>query len=124
MKIALIDATGFVGSQLLKEALQRGHEVTILVRHPEKVTTKDPLLIIKPGDILQEGTVASLVKGQDAVISAYNPGWQNPRIYDEFLEGAQAIQRELKAAGVKRLLVIGGAGSLLVAPGVQLVDTA
>lgn len=123
MKIALIGASGFVGSHVLTEALQRGHEVTAIVRHPEKVTVKHPSLTVKKGDVLNEDEVASLVAGHDVVLSAYNPGWTNPRIYEEFLEGAQSIQRGVKKAGVKRLLVVGGAGSLEVAPGVQLIDT-
>jgi uncharacterized protein len=123
MKIALIGASGFVGSHVLTEALQRGHEVTAIVRHPEKIRIQDALLTIKKGDVLLEEEVAKLVAGHDVVISAYNPGWQNPRIYDEFLEGAQAIQRGVRKAGVSRLLVVGGAGSLEIAPGVQLVDT-
>lgn len=123
MKIALIGASGFVGSHVLTEALQRGHDVTAIVRHPEKIKIQDPQLTIKKGDVLLEEEVAKLVAGHDVVISAYNPGWQNPRIYDEFLEGAQAIQRGVKKAGVSRLLVVGGAGSLEIAPGVQLVDT-
>ena len=63
------------------------------------------------------------VRGQDAVISAYNPGWQHPDLYATYLRGAKAIADGVKQAGVKRLLVVGGAGSLFVAPGVQLVDT-
>ena len=123
MKIVIIGATGFVGSHLLKEALKRDHDVTIIVRHPEKVIVQHPALTIKAGNVLSEHEVAVLVKGQDAVLSAYNAGWQNPNLYDEYLEGAQAIQAGVKRAGVKRLLVVGGAGSLEVAPGVQLVDT-
>ncbi len=123
MKIALIGASGFVGSHVLTEALSRGHSVTAIVRHPEKITIQDPLLTVKKGDVLQEDEVAKLVAGHDVVISAYNPGWHNPRIYDEFLQGAQAIQQGVKKAGVGRLLVVGGAGSLEIAPGVQLVDS-
>jgi hypothetical protein len=123
MKIALIGASGFVGSHVLTEALQRGHQVTAIVRHPEKITVKHPALTVKKGDVLNEDEVVTLVGGHDVVLSAYNPGWTNPRIYEEFLEGAQSIQRGVKKAGVKRLLVVGGAGSLEVAPGVQLIDT-
>jgi putative NADH-flavin reductase len=123
MKIALIGASGFVGSHVLAEALQRGHAVTAIVRHPEKITTVHPQLTVKKGDILNDEEVATLVKGHDAVVGAYNPGWGNPNIYNEFLEGSQSIQRGVKKSGVKRLLTVGGAGSLEVAPGVQLVDT-
>lgn len=123
MKTALIGASGFVGIHLLQELLQRGHHVTAIVRHPEKITIAHPNLTVKKGDILNEDEVAPLVKGHDAVVSAYNPGWTNPNIYEEFLQGSKSIQNGVKKAGVKRLIVIGGAGSLFVAPGVQLIDT-
>jgi uncharacterized protein len=123
MKLALIGASGFVGTALLNETLQRGHQVTAIVRHPEKITVQHPNLTVKKGNVLNEAEVTALVAGHDAVISAYNPGWQNPNIYEESLQGAQAIQAGVKRSGVKRLLVVGGAGSLEVAPGVQLVDT-
>lgn len=123
MKIALIGASGFVGSHLLQEALQRGYSVTAIVRHPEKITLQHPGLVVKQGDVRRADDVARLVAGHDAVVSAYNPGWTNPRIHEEYLEGAQAIESGVEKAGIKRLLVVGGAGSLEVAPGVQLVDT-
>ncbi|MGM9509125.1 NAD(P)-dependent oxidoreductase [Larkinella sp. GY13] len=123
MKIALIGATGFVGSALLKEALHRGYAVTAIVRHPEKMTVENPQLTAVKGDVLNEVEVAGLVAGHDAVVSAYNAGWQNPNLYNEYLAGSQAIQNGTKKAGVKRLLVVGGAGSLEIAPGVQLIDT-
>jgi putative NADH-flavin reductase len=123
MKIALIGATGFVGSALLAELLSRGHHVTALARNPEKFHTQDRLTVAN-ADVLQSAEVASAVRGHDAVISAYNPGWQEADIYKLFLRGTRAILDGVKQAGVKRLLIVGGAGSLYVAPGVQLVDTA
>lgn len=123
MKIALIGASGFVGSHLLQEALNRGHQVTAIVRDATRITLSHANLTVKAGDIRDENVVAAFVKGHDAVLSAYNAGWSNPDLYNEFLAGSQAIQQGTKKAAVKRLLVIGGAGSLEVAPGVQLVDT-
>jgi len=123
MKVALIGASGFVGSAILKEALDRGHEVTAIVRNPENITLAHDHLNIIKADILDTDQVAQAVAGTDAVISAYNPGWSNPDIYEEFLKGSKSIQAGTKAAGVKRYIVIGGAGSLEVAPGVQAVDT-
>jgi uncharacterized protein len=75
------------------------------------------------GDVFQPDQMAELLKGHDVVISAYNPGWTNPAIYDEFIRGSQSIQEAVKKAGVKRFIIVGGAGSLEIAPGVQLVDT-
>ncbi|SKC41655.1 NAD(P)-dependent oxidoreductase [Ohtaekwangia koreensis] len=123
MKIALIGASGFVGSHILKEALDRGHQVTAIVRNPEKITEKHPNLQAKKGDVFNTDEIAKLVSGHDAVISSYNAGWQNPNLYDDFLKGSQAIQEGVKKSGVKRLIVVGGGGSLEIAPGVQLVDT-
>jgi uncharacterized protein len=121
MKIALIGATGFVGSAILKEALDRGHEVTAIVRHPEKLTAH-PKLHAEKGDVYNENEVARLVAGHDAVISAFNPGWTNPDIYDLQVKGTKTIIVGVKKAGIKRLLFVGGAGSLEVKPGVQSVD--
>jgi putative NADH-flavin reductase len=122
MKIALIGATGFVGAAVLQELLQRGHQVTALARNPAKLGTRPGLRVV-PADVQDERQVASAVEGHDAVVSAYNPGWTAPDLYNEFLRGSRAILAGTKRSGVKRVLVVGGAGSLFVAPGVQLVDT-
>ena len=122
MRIAIIGASGNIGSFIRDEALARGHQVTAIVRHPEKMTTRNPRLTVVKADILKD-KVDGLVKGHDAVISAYNPGWSNPDIYNEQIKGAKAIISGVKKSGIKRLLVVGGAGSLEVAPGVQLIDT-
>jgi putative NADH-flavin reductase len=121
MKIALIGATGFVGSAILKEALERGHEVTAIVRHPDKLQAH-PKLHAKKGDVYSADEVARLVSGHDAVISAFNPGWSDPEIYNHQVKGTESIIKGVKQAGVKRLLFVGGAGSLEVKPGVQSVD--
>ena len=112
MRVALIGASGNVGSRLLAELLNRGHEVTGIVRHTEKLPAQVGL-IAKRGDINDEAGLAQLLRGHDAVVSAVRFQSADPRS----LTGA------VKSAGVKRLLVVGGAGSLEVAPGVQLVDT-
>lgn len=121
MKIALIGATGFVGSAILQEALDRGHEVTAIVRHPEKLQAHAKLRPVK-GDVYSADEVARFVAGHDVVISAFNPGWTNPDIYNLQVKGTRAIIEGVKKAGVKRLLVVGGAGSLEVKPGIQSVD--
>ena len=123
MKIAIIGASGFVGTALLNEALQRGHSVTAIVRNPEKITVTNPSLTVKRGDAQSADAVTRLVEGHDAVLSAYNAGWDNADLYADFLKGSEAIEKGTQLAGVKRLLVVGGAGSLEVALGVQLVDT-
>ncbi|CAN7278512.1 NAD(P)-dependent oxidoreductase [Acidovorax sp. LjRoot129] len=122
MNIALIGATGFVGSAVLDELLQRGHRVTVLARSPGKLAAREGLTVV-PGDAQNAAEVAQAAAGHDAVVSAYNPGWTVPDLHDQFLAGTRAIIDGTKQAGVRRLLVVGGAGSLFVAPGVQLVDT-
>jgi len=123
MIIAIIGASGQIGAFIRDEALARGHQVTAIVRHPEKITVQNPSLTVVKADILKD-KVEVLVKGHDAVISAYNPGWSNPDIYNEQIKGYKAIISGVKKSGIKRLLVVGGAGTLEVAPGVQLLDTA
>ena len=122
MKVALIGATGFVGSAVLKELLQRGHEVVALVRDPAKLAAQPRLQAVQ-ADVLDAAAVQRAVAGADAVVSAYNAGWGNPDIYEDFMRGSRAIVAGTKAAGIKRYLVVGGAGSLYIAPGKQLVDT-
>jgi len=121
MKIVLIGATGYVGSAILREALDRGHHVTAVARDPEKLTSH-PHLHPRKADIYQEGEVARLAAGHEAVISAFNPGWSNPDIYNQQVKGTRAIINGAKQGGVKRLLFVGGAGSLEVEPGVQALD--
>jgi len=122
MNIALIGATGFVGAAVLSTLLQRGHQVTALVRDPSRLAPQAGLTV-KVADAYELEAIAAAVRGTDAVISAFNPGWNDPALYDNFMRGSAAIERGVEASGVRRLLVVGGAGSLFVAPGVQLVDT-
>lgn len=123
MKIALIGATGFVGSAVLKEALLRHHDVIAILRHPEKLKVQDKHLFVIQCDIMDTNKLSLFLKGQDIVISAYNSGWSNPDIYKEFLKGSQSIQSAVRQSGVKRYFVMGGAGSLFISQGEQLVDS-
>ncbi|WP_420475563.1 NAD(P)-dependent oxidoreductase [Noviherbaspirillum sp. ST9] len=121
MRIALIGATGFIGSAILKEVLSRGHEVTALVAHPEKLATAAGLT--KAGaDVLDQARLAAQLKGHDAVISAFS-GHAQGDVHGYYVKGIRSIIGAVKDADVQRLLVVGGAGSLEVAPGVQLLDT-
>ena len=121
MKIALIGASGFVGSAILDEAVSRGHHVTAIVRDTSKVAPHSQITTVAV-DAQDPQALADVLKGHDRVISAYNPGWNAPDIHDQYLKGANAIVEAAKAAH-SWLLVVGGAGSLEIAPGVQLVDT-
>ena len=122
-KIALIGASGLVGSAILKESLQRGHMVTAIVRNPDKIKLEDPNLLIRKGDVLSEQSVPELISGADVVISAYNPGWTNPNIAEETTRAYNSIIGGVKKAKIPRLLIVGGAGSLYVAPEKRLMDT-
>lgn len=120
--VALIGATGYSGAAILTELLSRKYHVKAIVRSPEKVKAQENLEIVKV-DVFDEEALTKSLAGVDAVISAYNPGWTNPNIFEEFVKGSHNIINATKKAGIKRLLVVGGAGSLYVAPGVQLIDT-
>ena len=122
MKIALIGASGFVGSSVLNELLQRGHKVTAIVRSPEKIKPSTNLTLVK-ANVTNENEVTEAVANHDAVVSAYNAGWSNPNLYNDFLEGSKSIQSGVKKSGVGRLLVVGGAGSLFISSDQQIVDT-
>jgi putative NADH-flavin reductase len=122
MKIAIIGASGFIGSYVRDEALARSHQVTAIVRHPEKITAKNPHLTVVEADILKD-KVDELVKGHDAVISAYSAGRSGSDIYNEQIQGYKAIISGVKKSGIKRLLAVGGASTLEVSPGVELIDT-
>lgn len=119
MKIAIIGATGFVGSAILNELADRKHEITAIARTPKDTANATWLA----ADIFNVDALAEILKGHDTIINAYNPGWTNPNIYDDFLAGSKAIQEAVEKSGVKRFITIGGAGSLFVAPDLQAVDT-
>lgn len=120
-KIALIGATGFVGSAILKEAAARGHLVTALVRHPEKVGKLNNVTAVQ-ADVADTDALATLLAGHDIVISAYNPGWSDPNIRENHITGSRSITEASRKAGVRRLIAVGGAGSLSI-NGRQLVDS-
>ncbi|WP_199103088.1 NAD(P)-dependent oxidoreductase [Aquitalea sp. ASV11] len=122
MKIALIGATGFVGSAVLQELLARQHQVSAIVSRPERLPAHPQLTAVK-ADAYDADAIAQAVAGHDMVISTFNPGWDKADIRALFLKGHAAIVAGVKQAGVKRFLEVGGAGSLYVAPGVQLIDT-
>jgi len=121
MKIAIIGATGFVGTALVNEFANRSHQVTAIARNPKTASPEN--VTATAADVYDTAALANVLKGHDVVVSAFNPGWTNPNIYDDFIAGAKAIQLAVKDAGVNRFIVIGGAGSLFVGPDVQAVDT-
>lgn len=121
MQIALFGAGGMIGSRIAKEALDRGHSVTAVSRDPAKLTLAHPEFHKALGDVLDPASITAAVLGHDAVISAFGPGQHGDA--QDVVRAARALVAGVKPAGVKRLLVIGGAGGLEVRPGLQLVDT-
>jgi hypothetical protein len=121
MNIALIGASGFIGSALLGEALARGHEVSALVGRPERLAKRTHLRAIK-ADVQDGAALAAQLKGHQAVVSAFS-GHAQTDVLGYYLSGFRSILQATKQADVPRLLVVGGAGSLEVAPGVLLIDT-
>ncbi len=122
MKLAIIGANGKIGSRIAEEALNRGHSVTGIARNPDSGIQNDRVTWVK-SNALDPQKLAPIVAGQDAVISAFGIDWGRPETYPLFTDMAHSLLAAAKAAGVKRILVVGGAGSLEVAPGIQLVDT-
>ena len=122
MKIAIIGANGKIGSRIAAEAIGHGHVVTGIARNPEGGVHNKQIAWIK-ADALDTGALAAALKGQDAVISAFGIDWHNPLTYPLFSKIARSVIDAAKKAGVKRFINVGGAGSLEVAPGIQLVDT-
>jgi len=120
--VVLIGATGFVGSAVLNELLSRGHKVTAVVRNAAKLPKNDNLTAVEE-DVANVDAIANIAKGKDAVISAYNPGWTNPDIKRLIEENYPKIVEAVKKSGVKRLLIVGGAGTLFVKPGLRVVDS-
>lgn len=110
-KIALIGASGNAGSRILKELSDRGHKVTAIARSPEKIANL-PNVVAKQGDVFDQAGLSELLKGHDAVISAVHFTASDP----------VTLIEAVRASGVPRYLVVGGAGSLEIAPGQRVVD--
>ncbi|OZI68445.1 NAD(P)-dependent oxidoreductase [Bordetella genomosp. 1] len=111
MKVAVIGISGRVGARVADELLRRNHQVVGIARKPADVAAR-PGLEVKAGDANDPAALAALIRGADAVISA-----------GRFLSlGAEPVLAAVRQAGVPRLLVVGGAGSLEIAPGKRLID--
>ena len=119
MRIALYGATGKSGSRILTELLSRGHQVTAIARDPGKLEAQPGLSVVQ-GDLSSVDGIANKIKGADAVVSAYGPP---PNDTDQLLPATEHLIDAVKQAGVPRLIVVGGAGSLEVAPGVTIISS-
>jgi putative NADH-flavin reductase len=112
MKVALIGASGKIGSQILAELSSRGHAVTAVARNIDKVEVQPGVTPVR-ADLADTAGLANALRGHDAIISSVRFKMFNP---------AQLLDA-VKASGVRRLLTVGGAGTLEVRPGVALIDT-
>ena len=120
--VILIGATGFVGSAILNELVNRGHKVTAVVRDIEKLPKNENIVAVKE-DVATVDAIVKLAEGKDAIISAYNPGWMNPDIATLIETNYPRILEAAKKSCVKRMLIVGGAGTLFCAPGLRVVDS-
>jgi putative NADH-flavin reductase len=112
-------ATGNAGSEIVKELLARGHQVTGVARNIEKLKSQ-PAVTAKTDDLSNAGAIAEVIKGADVVVSAYQPPADNT---DKLIDVTKLQIEAVKKAGGPRLLVVGGAGQLEVAPGVTLINS-
>jgi len=112
MKIAVVGASGNAGSRIVAELSRRGHHVTAIARNPDKIAAQPQVTAVQ-GDAHDEAALTDLLRGHDVAVSSIH-----------FLASDPAkLIGAAKASGVGRYLVVGGAGSLEVAPGVRLVTT-
>ncbi|QQP96138.1 NAD(P)-dependent oxidoreductase [Lysobacter enzymogenes] len=123
MNIVLIGATGYVGRAVLEEALNRGHRVTAVARNVDALPAHAGLTAKAATIGGDPAALAGLLRGHEAVIASFNAGgWKNPNLLADTVAGYAQIVAAAKQAGVPRLLVVGGAGSLEIAPGQQVLD--
>lgn len=123
MKVVLFGATGMIGQRILNELVARGHTVKAVARHPEKIAAQANVTAVQ-GDVMDAESVAAAVNGADAVISAYGPG--TGALADSYRlmeDSTRALIAGMNEAGGRRLLMVGGAGSLMVGPDVDLIDS-
>jgi putative NADH-flavin reductase len=121
MKIAIFGASGWIGGTVAREALDRGHIITAIVRDPARLQLRHERLSTMIGDVTDPTSVAAVVAGHDAVAAAISG---RREAHHEVVPAAvRSLLVGLPRAGVKRLVWVGGGGSLLVAPGVRVIDT-
>jgi putative NADH-flavin reductase len=121
MRIVVFGASGWIGGTVAREALDRGHTVTAIVRDPARLQLTHERLTVATGDVTDPTSVASVVAGHDAVAAAI--GGRREAHHPVVPAAARALLTGLAQAGVKRLVWVGGGGSLEVAPGMRLIDT-
>lgn len=121
MKIVVLGAWGNIGKRIVAEALHRGHAVTGVGRSPAPANPPVERFSVVSADVTDVASTAKAISGHDVVISAVGPAPGAPPTF--LMDVARSLPVAARLAQVKRIVVVGGAGSLLVGPGLQLVDT-
>jgi putative NADH-flavin reductase len=121
MKVAVFGGSGSIGRSIVKEALERGHDVTVAARNPSRLDVRHERLALATADVTLSDEVARAVAGHDAVVSAVGSTQKGSETL--LIDAARGLIEGARRGGVKRLIVVGGAGSLRVIPGLELVDT-
>jgi putative NADH-flavin reductase len=122
MKVAVIGSTGFVGSKLIVELVNRKFQVLGISNSTKNSSSFSNLTYINL-DVNNTAELASQIEGYDVLISAFSAGWNNPNYHEDFINCSVSIQNAALLAGVSRYIVIGGSGSLYVSADLQAVDT-
>lgn len=126
MRVVLFGATGQIGSRVLTQALPRGHQMTVVVREPSKITVADPGLTVVEGNARDRDAVVAVIAGHEAVISALGPG--GPGVSDQHLDiltvGTSNLIAGMRTAGIRRSVVLGSVATLNATPDTLLRDMA
>jgi putative NADH-flavin reductase len=124
LRIVIYGGSGNIGQRIVTEALNRGHLVTVVSRDPSRVKAKHQRLSVVQGNVLQADGVARQIKGQQVVVSAIGADRANNPDYGIYKKAAESLVTALRTLGAQgpRLIVVGGAGSLEVSPGVLLIS--
>jgi uncharacterized protein len=119
MRLVIFGASGLLGTRLVSEALARGHQLTAVARDVARIDDRGGQVATAAADVTDPGSVAAVAGGHDAALSAVT---QHDRP-EMLVDAARGLLAGLSTAGARRLVVAGGAGSLLVASGQRLMDT-
>lgn len=123
-RVALVGGSGAVGADVLRELVDRGHEVIAVVRRPGAIDASAyPSVAQVGGDAYDLESLEKAFTGAEVVVSAFNPGWTEPGLYGKYLDGARTIQSAAKNVAVGRLIVVGGAASLIGEDGRQVIES-
>jgi putative NADH-flavin reductase len=122
MRVLLIGGTGNIGQRILKEALDKGYEVTAVQRKPDALELKHPNLTVIKGDLLNEAELPSLIAGNDVVVSAIS--LYSGLTPEQFKKANHNLINALKKQPQTRIIAVGGGTNNEIAPGVKMLDNA